>query len=160
MPQKPTLTMLWHSTTKTGQDLTGGPQTWTTAAANGQRAVAFRAAEDELTGLVRALNEYFLPHTNKDMNRDHFRQSKQKKYETTDQYYARLCSIATGCENQDQEGEIKTQFIQGIKSRKLRWLFRSQIFLLTNCLKKQGLLKRSTTTSMMWMVNQRKQLLC
>jgi len=90
------------------------------AAANGQPAVAFRAAEDEFTGLVRALNDYFLPHTNKEMNRDHFRQSRQSKQETTDQFYARLCALATGCEYQDQEGEIKTQLIQGIKSRKLR----------------------------------------
>jgi len=73
---------------------------------NGQPTSSFRASEDEFTRLIRALNKYFLPQTSKEMNRGHFRQSKQTKIETTGQYYACLYNLATGCEYQDQNGEI------------------------------------------------------
>ena len=76
------------------------------ASDNGQPASTFRASEDEFTGLIRVLNKYFLPQTSKEMNRGHFRRSKQTKPETTGQYYARLCNLATGCEYQAQNGEI------------------------------------------------------
>lgn len=134
------------------------PERQAAAAANGQPAVAFRAAEDEFTGLVRALNEYFLPQTNKEMNRDHFRQSRQNKQETTDQFYARLCALqlAASTTTRREKSKLSSSKASSLVSF-VRWPFKSQTSLLINCLRRHEHLKLSTTISMMQMVKPRNQ---
>ena len=81
---------------------------------------AQRAAEDAYAATKRVLNAYFSPSNNKEYNIYVFRQAKQGTDEPIDQYFARLKKLAVGCEFQDQDGELKSQVIQGCQSTKLR----------------------------------------
>ena len=67
-----------------------------------------------------ALKNYFLPKKNKEFERFEFRNIRQIKGETIDQFATKLRQKAEICEFLDKEGEIKSQIIQGCSSKRLR----------------------------------------
>ena len=72
--------------------------------------------DDTKTGL----NNYFNPKKNKEFERYEFRNLKQMKNETIDQFVTKLRQKASNCEFTDKDAEIKSQMIQGCSSQKLR----------------------------------------
>ena len=90
------------------------------AAANGRPAVQAVPAETPYTALVRALTDYFLPLSNKEMCVITFHAADQHKDESIDEYYGRLQALAPGCRFPDVESAIKSQLIKGLRSRKLK----------------------------------------
>ncbi len=67
-----------------------------------------------------ALCDHFKPVQNSEYQVYMFRQSKQEKSETLNQYFGRLKSIAASCQFTEVDKEIKTQIIHGCRSHKLR----------------------------------------
>ena len=93
------------------------------AAANGQPAqpaIAAVAAENQYTALMRALNDYFLPLSNKEMCIITFHAADQRKDESIDEYYSRLQALAPGCRFQDVDSAIKSQLIKGLRAKSLK----------------------------------------
>ena len=68
--------------------------------------------EDEYTKTRDALNNYFMPKKNVEYEIFNFRQEKQKPEESLDMYYRRLKNLATHCEFNSVDREIKSQIIQ------------------------------------------------
>ena len=60
-----------------------------------------------------ALTAYFEPKKNKEFEQYEFRNLKQFKDETIDQFATRLRQKSENCEFADKDGEIKSQIIQG-----------------------------------------------
>ena len=67
-----------------------------------------------------ALTQYLNPKKNTEFERYGFRQMKQWKSESADQFATRLRQKAATCEFTDKDAEIKSQIIQGCYSDKLR----------------------------------------
>ena len=67
----------------------------------------------------KRLTAYFEPKKNKEFERYEFRNLKQFKDETIDQFATRLLQKSENCEFADKDGEIKSQIIQGCFSQKL-----------------------------------------
>ena len=68
----------------------------------------------------KGLGDYFNPKKNKEFERYEFRNMKQSKSESIDQFVTRLRQKATNCDFTDKDVEIKSQMIQGCYSQKLR----------------------------------------
>ncbi|XP_066941051.1 uncharacterized protein [Macrobrachium rosenbergii] len=68
----------------------------------------------------QGLANCFQPKKNKEFERYEFRNVRQNRGETIDQFATRLRQKAENCEFADKDGEIKSQVIQGCLSSKLR----------------------------------------
>ena len=77
------------------------------------------ADESVFDKLVQALNNYFNPKVNKEIQRYAFRQRKQQS-EDIEGFYTELKQLAPSCEFHSPEEEIKSQIIAGCKSSKVR----------------------------------------
>ena len=75
--------------------------------------------KNEYEVVVDRLNEHFIPKTNKTFERHLFRKMTQEK-ESCDQFYTRLRQSAVKCEFVDEDENIKGQFIDGCKDKRLR----------------------------------------
>ena len=64
------------------------------------------------TCTLKVLNDYFLPKKNFEFEIYKFRQTKQEVNESLDTYYTTLKQLATYCEFDNIEKEIKSQIIQ------------------------------------------------
>ena len=67
----------------------------------------------------KGLTDYFKPQKNTEFLRYEFSNQKQDQ-DTIDSYVTRLRQTANDCEFADKDSQIKTQFIKGLKSEKLR----------------------------------------
>ena len=76
--------------------------------------------DDNFDDTKTALKNYFQPKKNKDFERFEFRNLRQTKGDTIDQFVTKLRQKAEICEFLDKEGEIKSQIIQGCSSKRLR----------------------------------------
>ena len=76
--------------------------------------------ETEYQAIVRALSAKFSPRKNVDFEIFTFRQEKQRQDETVDSFCTRLYHLATNCEFQNKEKEIKAQIVAGCISSDLR----------------------------------------
>lgn len=70
--------------------------------------------------LIEALNERFKPQANVEFERYKFRQTKQAKEESIDQFHVRLIGLAKGCKFHSDVVEIKSQLITGCLDKSLR----------------------------------------
>ena len=76
--------------------------------------------ETEYQAIVRALSAKFSSRKNVDFEIFTFRQEKQRQDETVDSLCTRLYHLATNCEFQNKEKEIKAQIVAGCISSDLR----------------------------------------
>ena len=76
--------------------------------------------EEGYQRLKTSLSEYFEPKKNIDYEVFVFRQAKQEQNETTDSFCTRLRKLASTCDFQDTNREIKSQIITGCRSNRLR----------------------------------------
>ena len=70
--------------------------------------------------LKTSLTTYFEPHKNVDYETYKFRQAKQEKSESIDNFCTRLRRMSSTCEFADAEREIKSQILLGCSSNHLR----------------------------------------
>ena len=75
---------------------------------------------EDFTTLKTKLTEHFEPKKNKEYAVYVFRQAKQTDGESMDEFVTRLRQLASDCEFQDKDGEIKSQIIQCCSSNRLR----------------------------------------
>ena len=66
------------------------------------------------------LSAKFTINVNTDFEINKFRNCKQKPMQTLDQYYSELCKLASTCEFDDRDKEIKAQVIQHCMSGRVR----------------------------------------
>ena len=80
------------------------------------------AGEDEnpFEKAVEALTTYFTPKKNREYEIYVFRQAKQETNENITTFHTRLRKLATTCEFENDDREIKTQIVQNCTSHKLR----------------------------------------
>ena len=78
------------------------------------------ADEENYDDTKDQLETYFNPRKNTQFEIFEFRNMKQLKGETIDQFTLRLRQKAKNCAFTNAEPEIKSQFIQGMSSQKLR----------------------------------------
>ncbi|KAK3083972.1 hypothetical protein FSP39_006106 [Pinctada imbricata] len=78
------------------------------------------SAEDGYDQSKTALTNYFQPQVNREFEVFEFRQMKQLQEETVDQFATRLRQKSKHCDFADNDGEIKSQIIQGCTSNDLR----------------------------------------
>lgn len=67
-----------------------------------------------------ALSQHFKPIQNTEYQIYMFRQAKQDKQETINQFFSRLKTLAASCQFAEADREIKSQIIQGCRDHKLR----------------------------------------
>jgi len=94
------------------------------AAGQGDAAVP---AETQFAAAKRVLTEHFHPKAssltpNSQFNRLAFRQARQEKEESLDQFYARVMHLSEGCEHADNNSDIRTQLMCGTHSGSFRKL--------------------------------------
>ncbi|KAK3105898.1 hypothetical protein FSP39_008092 [Pinctada imbricata] len=78
------------------------------------------SAEDGYDQSKTALTNYFQPQVNREFEVFAFRQMKQLQEETVDQFATGLRQKSKHCDFADNDGEIKSQIIQGCTSNDLR----------------------------------------
>ena len=76
--------------------------------------------EDEYTKSRDAFNNYFMPKKKVGYEMFNFRQEKQKPEESLDMYYTRLKILATLCEFNTVDREVKSHIIQFCDNNTLR----------------------------------------
>ena len=77
--------------------------------------------DTEYKKATRTLDAYFKPQVNTPFQRHVFRQAKQEKDETVDQYLTRLCQLAENCVfGETKDEQIRDQFIDKCRSHNLR----------------------------------------
>ena len=78
------------------------------------------ATDDNYDAVKTKLTEHFSPRKNTQFEIYEFRNMRQSKCETIDQFTVKLRQKAKNCEFTNEEAEIKSQLIQGMYSQKLR----------------------------------------
>ena len=76
--------------------------------------------EDVYVKAKAVLSAKFTINVNTDFEINKFRNCKQKPMQTLDQYYSELCKLASTCEFDDRDKEIKAQVIQHCMSGRVR----------------------------------------
>ena len=76
--------------------------------------------EDVYVKAKAVLSAKFTINVNTDFEINKFRNCKQKPMQTLDQYYSELCKLASTCEFDDRDKEIKVQVIQHCMSGRVR----------------------------------------
>lgn len=76
--------------------------------------------EDDYDKAAEKLTEYFAPKVNILYERHVFRQAKQHRGETIDQFHTRLRHLGATCNFTDLEEEIRTQIVEQCSSSRLR----------------------------------------
>ena len=91
-----------------------------------------------LAGLDVVLTEYFAPKKNIMYEIHLFRKAQQRRGETIDQFYTRLCQLAKTCEFADEKHEIKIQLIEQCSSTRVRRKALCEEAITLDCLLKYG----------------------
>ena len=87
---------------------------------NANPPVIAQPGESAYDALKRALKAYFNPLHNVELNRLQFSECNQSKNESLDQFCARLRRFSLGCNFADVDAAIKSQFLKGMRSLKLK----------------------------------------